>query len=149
MEQSGVLTLLEKVAFLRKVNLFAGTPDNILAEIAAICKEDQAEAETTLIRKGEQGDCMYILVEGGINIEQNGQHLASLAGGAFFGELSLLETEVRSADAITTSDSLLLRIDQDDFFELIEDRVEVMRAILVTLAKRIRNQNTLIESLKK
>jgi CRP-like cAMP-binding protein len=92
---------------------------------------------------------MYILVEGSVSIQQNGQHLASLGKNDFFGELSLLETEVRSADAVTTSESLLLRIDQDDFFELIGDRAEVMRAILVTLAQRIRRQNTLIESLKK
>ena len=66
----------------------------------------------------------------------------------FSGELALVETEPRSADAVAATDCLLLRIDQDDFYELIEDRTEVARGILVILAQRLRRQNEIIRQLR-
>jgi hypothetical protein len=143
-ESHSTLSLVEKVMFLRKVSLFEGTPDHVLAEVASVCREARSSAGDLLIRSGEQGNCMYIVVEGGVRIERQGQSLASFGPGDFFGELSLLEAEVRTADAIAQEDSLLLRVDQDDFYELIEDRHEVMQAIMVTLARRIRKQNEVI-----
>lgn len=149
MEHHASLSLLEKVAFLRRVSMFADTPDNVLAEVASICREEPTDAEILLIRKGDPGNCMYLIYNGAVRVEQERQVLATFGPADFFGELSLLESEVRSADVVTTEASLLLRIDQEDFYELIEDRAEVMRAIIVTLTRRIRNQNALIHSLRK
>ena len=59
----------------------------------------------------------------------------------FFGDLSLLDTETRSASATTLTHAYLLKIDQEPFYELMENRIEVARGIIRTLCKRLREQN--------
>lgn len=139
---------LEMVLMLKASSIFAETPENTLAEVAAIAVVERVPEGDTLFRKGDTGDCMYIIAEGEIHIGDGATRFATMGKGEFFGELALVETEPRSADAVAASDCLLIRIDQDDFYELIEDRMEVARGILVILAKRLRKQNELIRSLK-
>ena len=133
---------------LKASSIFAETPENTLAEVAAIAVVERVSEGEMLFRKGDTGDCMYIIAEGEIHIGDGSTRFATMGKGDFFGELALVETEPRSADALAGSDCLLIRIDQDDFYELIEDRMEVARGILVILAKRLRKQNELIRSLK-
>ena len=66
----------------------------------------------------------------------------------FFGELALLDPEPRSASATAKTDTLLLRVDQEPFFELMSERSEVGLGILKTLCQRLRNQNKTITNLK-
>lgn len=139
---------LEMVLMLKASAIFAETPENTLAEVAAIAVVERVAEGEVLFRKGDTGDCMYIIAEGEIHIGDGATRFATMGKGDFFGELALVETEPRSADAVAGSDCLLIRIDQDDFYELIEDRMEVARGILVILAKRLRRQNELIRSLK-
>ena len=58
-----------------------------------------------------------------------------------FGELSLLDAEVRSASATTNADCILFRIEQEPFYELIDNRPEVARGFIKILCKRLRAQN--------
>ncbi len=139
---------IEIVLMLKASSIFAGTPENTLAEVAAIAHVQRIAEEEVLFKKGDPGDCLYIIVEGNISIGDGSTVFAKLGKNDFFGELALVETEPRSADAIGLSDCLLLRIDQDDFYELIEDRSEVARGILVILAQRLRRQNEQLRTLE-
>jgi ATP/ADP translocase len=139
---------LEMVLMLKASKIFAETPENTLAEVAAIAVVEQVMEGDILFKKGDAGDCMYIIAEGEIRIGDGATLFATLGKSDFFGELALVETEPRSADAVAATDCLLLRIDQDDFYELIEDRTEVARGILVILAQRLRRQNEIIRKLK-
>jgi ATP/ADP translocase len=139
---------LEMVLMLKASKIFAETPENTLAEVAAIAVVEQVMEGDVLFRKGDPGDCMYIIAEGEIKIGDGATLFATLGKSDFFGELALVETEPRSADAVAATDCLLIRIDQDDFYELIEDRTEVARGILVILAQRLRRQNEIIRKLK-
>jgi CRP/FNR family cyclic AMP-dependent transcriptional regulator len=58
-----------------------------------------------------------------------------------FGELSLLDSETRSATATTQSDCFLFKIDQEPFYELLEARPEVARGFIKILCQRLRAQN--------
>jgi CRP-like cAMP-binding protein len=64
-----------------------------------------------------------------------------LQQGDFFGELSLLDTEKRSATVTANSDCSLFRIDQEPFYDLIESRPEVVKGVIKILCKRIRAIN--------
>jgi hypothetical protein len=142
------LSQVERVIILKSTSLFADTPDNILAEIAGIVKEVRIGADTQIFAKGDDGDCMYIIYEGEISIHDGNHEYARLKNRDFFGELALLDSEARSTAATTKSETLLLRIDQFDFIELLSDRSEVAKGILTILSQRIRKQNELIKELK-
>jgi CRP-like cAMP-binding protein len=84
---------------------------------------------------------MYIIHSGSVKIHDNNNELAILKDKDFFGELAMLETESRSADATTLTDSLLLSIDQEAIYEIMEDRTEVAKGIITVLCQRIRALN--------
>jgi len=135
------LLLVEKVLILKALSIFKDTPEHILADLAPLMEEEEYEQGTLIFREGEIGDCMYIIHQGEVNIHKGGTTLAILKEKEVFGELSLLDAEVRSASATTHSDCMLFRIEQEPFYELIDNRPEVARGFIKILCQRLRAQN--------
>ena len=133
--------LIERVLLLKSLSIFSDTPENILAEIVHLMVESSVISGTQIVKEGETGDCMYIIFDGTVNISKQKQLLAKLGSKDFFGELSLLDTETRSATATATSDCILFRIDQEPFYDMMESRPEVVRGVIKILCKRIRSIN--------
>lgn len=134
----------DRVLLLSHTSLFSQTPENVLASITPIMKEEQHAAGEPIFHKGDLGSGMYVIYAGEVVILDGETELARFGRGDFFGELALLDTEARSATAEAVTDLRLLRIDQDDFFDLMEERGEVLRSIVRSLSGRIRRQNELI-----
>lgn len=126
---------------LKALSIFKDTPEHILADLAPLMEEEEYEQGTLIFREGEIGDCMYIIHQGEVNIHKGGTTLAILKEKEVFGELSLLDAEVRSASATTHTDCLLFRIEQEPFYELIDNRPEVARGFIKILCQRLRAQN--------
>ena len=141
MKTSDALRIMEKVIVLRKTSLFGNTPENILVEVAGLLKEERFEPGSTIFNKGEKGDCMYIIYSGKVKIHDNKSELAVFGQHDFFGDLAMLDTEPRSATATAEIESILLRLDQDAIYELMNDRIEIAQSIIKTLCTRIRNLN--------
>ncbi|GAB3920323.1 cyclic nucleotide-binding domain-containing protein [Larkinella terrae] len=137
----------ERVIVLKNTRLFADTPENILSTIAPIMKEVSFEEGQTIFQKGEIGNCMFVIYSGTVDIYDRQQRLAQFGRGDVFGELALLDTEPRSASAIVASDVLLFRIDHEDFYDLMEEREEVLRNMMRILCQRIRLQNEKIQTM--
>ncbi|MBS1657411.1 MAG: Crp/Fnr family transcriptional regulator [Chitinophagales bacterium] len=135
------LLLIEKVMLLKSLSIFADTPETILAEIAHLIEEIELPARTSIFNEGDLGNCMYIIFSGAVRIHRGDQTLAEFHEKDFFGELSLLDTESRSASATTMADSFLLKIDQGPFYDLMESRPEVVKGVMRILCQRIRNMN--------
>jgi CRP-like cAMP-binding protein len=135
------LMLVEKVLILKALSIFKDTPEHILADLAPLMQEEEYEQGTLIFAEGEIGDCMYIIHQGAVNIHKAGTTLAILKEKEVFGELSLLDAEVRSASATTNTDCLLFRIEQEPFYELIDNRPEVARGFIKILCQRLRAQN--------
>jgi CRP-like cAMP-binding protein len=135
------LLLIEKVMLLKSLSIFADTPETILAEIAHLIEEIELPAHTPIFKEGDLGNCMFIIFSGAVRIHRGEQTLAEFREKDFFGELSLLDTESRSASATTISDSFLLKIDQGPFYDLMESRPEVVKGVMKTLCQRIRTMN--------
>ena len=72
--------------------------------------------------------------------------IAELKKGASLGEMALLDNETRSADAIAKEDSVLLKINQDVFYELMESNADIMKQIIKLLTSRIRKANIKLET---
>ncbi len=142
MTQEGpVLLTIEKVMILRSVQIFAETPDSVLAEIAAILKQVEIAAGANIFNKGDTGDCLYVIGSGRVRIHDGDLTLTTLGERDLFGELALLDAEPRSASATAETATRLFRVDQEAFYDLMADRIEVVRGILRVLCRRVRAKN--------
>ena len=135
------LLLIEKVLVLKSLNLFKDTPENILADLAPLMKEIQYEQGIEIFKEGETGDCMYIIQQGNIKIHKANTTLAILKEKEVFGELSLLDADTRSASATADTDCILYKIDQEPFYELMDERPEVAKGFIKILCQRLRTMN--------
>ena len=135
------LLLIEKVLVLKSLNLFKDTPENVLADLAPLMKEIQYEQGTEIFKEGEIGDCMYIIQQGNIRIHKGNTTLAILKEKEVFGELSLLDADTRSASATADTDCTLYKIDQEPFYELMDERPEVAKGFIKILCQRLRTMN--------
>lgn len=142
------ISSVEKVLILKSTELFARTPEFILTEISNILKTDHFQKGEQIFQKGDQGDAMFIIYEGEVSIHDGDHELAKLGRREFFGELALLDPEPRSASASAVDDLIILRLEEDDFFELVDERPEVIRGILRSISGRLRNQNEMIRELR-
>ncbi|MDQ6478257.1 cyclic nucleotide-binding domain-containing protein [Dyadobacter sp. LHD-138] len=140
-ESSQQISEMERVIVLKNTKLFSQTPENVLSSIAPIMKEVTYQEGQEIFAKGDTGDSMFIIYSGEIGIYDGSKQLALFDKGEIFGELALLDTEPRSASTVAESDVLLFRVDQEDFFELMEERDEILRNVLRILCQRIRVQN--------
>src|ERR1044072_5815597 len=93
----GRLLLVEKVLILKSLSIFKNTPEHILADLAPLMQEEEYEKDALIFNEGEIGDCMYIIHKGAVKIHKENIILAILTEKEVFGELALLDPEVRSA----------------------------------------------------
>ena len=145
---SGLL-LIEKVLLLKSLSIFSDTPETILAEMAYLLKEVEYAEGAPIVKEGETGNCMYIIFRGEVRITKGKELLATLKENDFFGELSLMDTETRSATVTAVTDCILFRLDQEPFYDLMESRPEVVKGVIKILCKRIRMANQRIFELTK
>ena len=130
---------VQRILFLRNVPLFSGMPPGELRHIAGIAEEVVYTAGDPIIQQGDHGDSMFLIAEGEVRIHQNGSELAILREQDYFGEMSILDGEPRSASAAAASDCLLLRINQSGFHDILSNHPEVALAIIRTLSQRLRS----------
>ena len=96
-------------------------------------------------KDGDIGDSMFIVLDGKISITKGDKEIALLEKGDSLGEMALLDNENRSANAIAKADSVLLKINQDVFYELMESNADIMKQIIKLLTGRIRTANAKLE----
>ena len=132
---------VQKIMFLKNIPLFSGMPPEELGHLAGIAEEVIAQEGEVIIRQGEHGEEMYLIVEGKIEIHTDTESLAVLKEHDYFGEMSILDGEPRSATATARADCLLLRIRQSDFHDLLERHFNVSLTIIHTLTQRLREMN--------
>jgi CRP/FNR family transcriptional regulator, cyclic AMP receptor protein len=143
------MIIIEKVLLLKNSEIFQHCKEADLIEIAAICTESSFDKEVTIFEKGDYGNCMYFIHTGTVSIHDGGHQLAVLSDNEIFGELSLLDSETRSASATTLSDCVLLKIEQEDFYDLLATNTDVLKGIMRTLCRRLREQDRITIEMKR
>jgi len=136
---------------LKKVSLFRGLVDDAerLAKLARIVSWRKCRAGDQVIGEAEEGSELYILNKGVVNVvkrtlAEETYTIVTLREDedAFFGELALMDREVRSASVVAMSDCELLVITRDDFIRLGDEDswlgLQVTRAIGEVLSRRLR-----------
>jgi len=132
------MLLIEKVLALKLTEIFNAIEENELIDTASIIEEIPMEEGECFFLKGDKGDSMYIIQSGSVRIHDGDHTFAILNEHDVFGELSLLDEEVRSASATCDTAGLLLQLKQEPFYEILSDNPHVLKGILKTLCRRIR-----------
>jgi len=144
-------------AVLKQVPIFADLSARELVEIEKIVHKRKYKKSEPIIRKGDPGLGMYIIVKGSVEIididEKNSEKtLASLHDGSFFGDLALLDEAPRSASAIAMVDSEVIGFFRPDFLDLVYRKPKLGIKILLALAKivgeRLRRTNELLAQIQ-
>ena len=113
--------------------LFAELSTEDLVGIVPITKEVHFEKDQHIIKEGQAGDCLYVIVEGEVRVAQDGEEVKICQSPDTLGELSILGERPRSADCVAISEVVALRLDKDDFDFLLDDRPEIARGLIQVL----------------
>jgi CRP/FNR family transcriptional regulator len=137
-------TLLERHPLL--VHL---TPDQ-LARISSAGDVESYNPGEPVVADGSLGDALFLILSGQVAVHRGAQTFATLGGGEFFGEMSLVEPAPRSASVTAMSATFLFRLPHDALRELIADDAGVANVLLVqivrTLSDRLRRANQMLSS---
>ena len=133
---------IEKILILKTVDIFAELGDATLADLAAVASEIELTPGETLFEKGDTGTSMYVVARGRVRVHDGEVTFVELGERRFFGELAMIDAEQRSASVTALDETVLLRIGQAAFYELMADSSEVAEAILKALCARIRRRST-------
>lgn len=120
---------------LSKVPFFANLGPATLADVTNVLRRVDMRARTTIVRKGQAGDCMYFVAAGEVEVELSGKRI-QLGVGSFFGEMALLGAKFRTANVSTTTSASLLVLDLVDFRALMARHPELAAAIDVEAKRR-------------
>lgn len=123
-----------------KVPFFAALGPAAIADVTQMLRTMDLPARTTIIRKGQVGDCMYFIASGEVEVDLPGKRV-TLGDGAFFGEMALLGNNLRSANITTTRVSQLLVLDLVDFRLLMARHPDLAETIDAEAKRRVQ-ENT-------
>jgi CRP-like cAMP-binding protein len=143
------MLIIEKILLLKNSDIFKTCNEVDLIDIASICIENYFDKAVNIFKKGDEGNCMYFIHSGQVSIHDGEHQLAVLSENEIFGELSLLDAESRSASATALSDCILLKIEQDLFYDVVATNSDILKGIMRTLCKRLREQDRITVEMKK
>ena len=134
---------------LREVPLFSEMDEQEVAGIRAIMQEMKFRPGQIIIREGEVGDLFYVITEGHAEIiirDADGAELIlhEVGPGEFFGELSMLTNEPRSARIRAVDSVTTLALERDDFFEFLRTHTHAAIDVMVELGGRLRDNDAVL-----
>jgi CRP-like cAMP-binding protein len=127
-----------RIEHLRRVSLFSECTDEELRRIADISRIVEAPVGTVVTQMGTPGDSFFFLVDGRVSVQTPVGPGDPLMPGDFFGEMSLLDGEPRSATVTAATDLRMLVIDRPHFWRLLNETPDLVRRILTVLSRRVR-----------
>jgi CRP-like cAMP-binding protein len=125
---------------LRRVPLFAGLDRKELELLAKLTREQRYEPGATIVKSGASGHGLYIIKEGHVSVVRDGQKVASMGPGQFFGEISVLDGGPRTADVKADTETVCLTLISWEIKPLLMDNAGISYKMLLEMVKRLRSQ---------
>jgi CRP-like cAMP-binding protein len=125
---------------LRRVPLFAGLDRKELELLARLAKEQHYEPGATIVKSGASGHGLYIIKEGNVSVIRDGQKVASMGPGQFFGEISVLDGGPRTADVKADTETICMTLISWEIKPLLMDNAAITYKMLLEMVKRLRAQ---------
>jgi CRP-like cAMP-binding protein len=128
----------DKIDLLKKVPLFSNLSQRHLGKISKHVDQVQVGRERVLAQEGKIGWEFIFVLDGKARVEKNGKLIRQLSRGDFFGEISLIDGEPRTATVITETDMTLLTVHKRSFDHLLDAIPGLQKKMLVSLCKYLR-----------
>ena len=143
---------MSKTDHLRNVPIFTELTDSDLTKIASKMVPRVYEKGQMILLEESMGETFFIITQGAVKVTRlsaDGREviLAILGESDFFGEMSLLDGEGRSANIVANEDAKVLTLSRNDFLDCLESYPKIAIALLEELATRLRKSDQQIESL--
>ncbi len=129
------------VRMLEQVPMFSSLSNKQIRGLANGAKERDYAEGALVVKQGEPGVGFYLVLDGKVEVRRRGRSLASLGPGQFFGEMSLLDQEPRTADVVATKPTRCLILSKWEFWGFAMGEPKVLRTILEEMARRLRDTN--------
>jgi len=123
---------------LARVPAFQRLSQRDLAAVDRLSTEVEVPAGKMLAERGERGHEFMLILEGTARVDLSRGRRVRLGPGDFFGEMSLIDGEPRSADVVAESPMRLLAISHRDFWSLLYEVPQISRKIMSALSQRLR-----------
>ncbi len=144
-----MLTTIEKVIFLQNVDLFSDVPTEQLAHMAAIAQEVEIDPKEEIYIENDPSDSLYLVLEGRVRLHQGDQDITIAEEKEAFGSWALFDDQPRVTSATALVESRLLKIDSDQFIDLLSDHEQITKGILKAMAERLRSLMGRIKPIKR
>lgn len=137
------LTAIEKVIFLKSVELFDHAAVEKLASVAALTEEVYFENGESILREGEPTDAIYFILKGRVAVERNGKRMREVGEKQVFGTVAALDFypavhTVRAIDPVHA-----LKLNAQDFQDLLSLDFELVQAVVRALCRLIREAQSM------
>jgi CRP-like cAMP-binding protein len=126
-----------KVDLLKRVPLFAGCSKQELEALAKIADEIDLREGSTLTREGQPGREFFVLIEGDVEVTRDGDEIARLSAGDWFGEIALLTKASRTATVTAASPVRVLVVTDRAFRQVLEATPSIAVKMLERLGERL------------
>jgi CRP/FNR family transcriptional regulator, cyclic AMP receptor protein len=136
-----MLNNFDRLILLRGVSIFRELRDDFLIRLSAVMDERAFASKGVIFKQGDEGQSLFIVATGAVRIHIGNQELAQLRRGDFFGEMSLFDTEPRSASVTAIEPCTCLELTQSRIRELNRE-VNELRAAMPQRSKSSIQQST-------
>jgi CRP-like cAMP-binding protein len=132
------LTTLERAIRLQKVELFSELETSMLALLASIASQVEVKRGDVLVEQNHPLSTLYVVLNGSIEMSRSGRTMFRVGADETIGNWALFDEQPSVVTATALEDTSLLRIDREDFFDLLADHSEATREMFQALFKRVR-----------
>ena len=141
---------IEAIAKLKEHFLFCDLPDDGLKIVAEKVSFRDLKSNEVLFHKGDEGNALFIIDEGYLDIvtedAQGSTLILNQCGpGEMIGEMSLFDEKPRSASVVAKTDTHVLSLKSNDFFDMLEQNPDTANMLISNISGRLRFATTYIE----
>lgn len=140
---------MDTIEFLGEVNLFSGLKETYLKKIAEYCVSRSFKKGETIIKQGDPGVGLFMIVSGKVKITKELLHggnldIAAHGPGDFFGEMAVLDNFTRTASVIAVEDTKCQVITAWDFKARMKAHPEIALELLPVVVRRFRESSEML-----
>ncbi|RMH23373.1 MAG: cyclic nucleotide-binding domain-containing protein [Acidobacteria bacterium] len=129
------LTRIERVVFLRGVDLFTYTSAEQLVRIAEIARQERFAPGETIFDRNTPPDALFAVVEGRVTLAGEAGRVRRVGPKETFGVEEILSDRLRGERARAEQETSVLVLEAEDFFDLLSNNIEIVKALFRRLLR--------------
>lgn len=138
--EGGTLTTIEKVIFLKSIDIFKHAAIEELGRVAALTEEVYFAAGETIIREAEPADAIYLILDGRAGVERNGQIMRELGKKQELGTVAAIDLCPALHNVKAIEPLHALKLNTQDFHDILSQDYELVQAVFHALCRLIRER---------